>query len=249
MKKIYNSTYNEENIKNMFNKISKKYDIINFFLSFGLDYLWRQQSVNLLKMKIIKHKNIYKILDLATGTGNLAIALAKKFKNSYVIGIDYSDKMIEIAKKKISLKLKKRIKFIVGNSINIPFDNETFDIVTISFGIRNFTDIDNSIKEIYRVLKPYGIIDILEFSRPSNLFIRKIYYLYNYLITYKIGGLLSNNYYAYNYLQKSIKLFRYNGLYMKKLLEYHKFINIYIKQLTFGIVSIYLFNKNNIKNN
>ncbi|WP_185872149.1 bifunctional demethylmenaquinone methyltransferase/2-methoxy-6-polyprenyl-1,4-benzoquinol methylase UbiE [Blattabacterium cuenoti] len=233
----------EKKIKNMFNHIYKKYDLINHILSFGMDFFWRKKIIYLLyqfnKNQGIKIQNI---LDLATGTGDLAILLAKKFDNSScIIGLDPSDKMLQIAHNKIQKNsLENRIKLIQGYSQHIPFKNETFDAVTIAFGIRNFQFLHLSLKEIYRILKPLGILGILEFSQPSNYWINKIYYFYTHFIMNKIGNFISNNYFAYNYLKESIQSFSFYGKKMNKLLKYHKFNTVYTKKLTFEVTSIYL---------
>ncbi|WP_185876753.1 bifunctional demethylmenaquinone methyltransferase/2-methoxy-6-polyprenyl-1,4-benzoquinol methylase UbiE [Blattabacterium cuenoti] len=237
----YSFSLKEKKIKNMFNHIACKYDLINHIISFGIDFFWRKKIVYLLdKFNKKKTKNI---LDLATGTGDLAILLAKKFNKAKITGLDPSEKMLKKSEEKIkNNSLGKKIKLIQGYSQNIPFKNETFDMVTISFGIRNFQNIDLSIREIYRVLKPFGLLGILEFSRPSNSFIRKIYEIYSHILM-KIGGMLSKNYFAYNYLVKSIQLFPYYGNIMNNLIKNYKFDMICTKKLTFKIVSIYLFTK------
>ncbi|WP_185860639.1 bifunctional demethylmenaquinone methyltransferase/2-methoxy-6-polyprenyl-1,4-benzoquinol methylase UbiE [Blattabacterium cuenoti] len=231
----------EKKLKNMFDHIANKYDLINHMLSFGIDFIWRKKVIHLLyKFSEIRIK---KILDLATGTGDLAILLAHQFKHAYITGLDPSDKMLKIAKQKIKNNFfEKRVQIIQGYSQNIPFRNETFEIVTIAFGIRNFQYIHHSIKEIYRILKPSGILAILEFSQPSNYWIMKIYYFYFYFVK-KIGNFISKNHFAYNYLKESILSFPYCNNKMNKLLKYHQFNPIHIQKLTFGIVSIYLVKK------
>ncbi|WP_262887355.1 class I SAM-dependent methyltransferase [Blattabacterium cuenoti] len=174
----------------------------------------------------------------------MAILLANRFDDAYIIGLDPSEKMLEVAQNKIRNNfLEKRIKLIQGYSQHIPFGNRTFDAVTVAFGIRNFQYIHLSFKEIYRILKPLGILGILEFSKPSNYWIKKIYYFYSHFILNKIGSSLSNNHIAYNYLKESIRSFSYCGKRMNKLLKFHKFNTIYMKKLTFEIASIYLSNK------
>ncbi|WP_185855986.1 bifunctional demethylmenaquinone methyltransferase/2-methoxy-6-polyprenyl-1,4-benzoquinol methylase UbiE [Blattabacterium cuenoti] len=231
---------NEKELTKMFDDISSRYDFLNHVLSFGIDFLWRKKAVNLLN-HINKKK---KILDVATGTGDFAILIAKKFHDTNVIGMDPSYKMLKIAQKKIKNHfLEKRVQIIQGYSQNIPFKNDTFDGVTISFGFRNFQCFHISLKEIYRILKPLGFLEILEFSHPSNICIKKLYYFYSHFILPKIGSYLSKNYFAYNYLQESIKSFSYYGNKMKKFLKYHRFNPIHTKKLTFGIASIYLSKK------
>lgn len=231
----------EKKLKNMFDHIANKYDLINHILSFGIDFVWRRKTIHLLYK--FSEKKIQKILDLATGTGDLAILLANKFEHAYITGLDPSDKMLKIAEQKIKNNFfEKRIKTIQGYSQNIPFQNETFDIVTIAFGIRNFQYIHHSIQEIYRILKPSGILAILEFSKPSNYWIKKIYYFYFHFVK-KIGNFISKNHFAYSYLKESILSFPYCNKKMNKLLKDHKFNPIHVQELTFGIVSIYLVKK------
>ncbi|WP_185882866.1 bifunctional demethylmenaquinone methyltransferase/2-methoxy-6-polyprenyl-1,4-benzoquinol methylase UbiE [Blattabacterium cuenoti] len=244
MKKVYFSLKSKEKkINKTFNHISKKYDIINKILSLGLDFFWRKKSIFLLSQ--IKNRKIQKILDIATGTGTFAILLANQFNKAKIIGLDPSIQMIKIAKNKIENNyLKKKIKFIKGYSQNLPFEDNTFDLATVSFGLRNFQYIHISIKEIFRILKPFGYLEILEFSYPSNSLIKKVYNFYSNVVISNLGGFLSNNYFAYNYLKESIKNFSFNGNKMKKLLNYHNFDVFCIKKLTFEVVSIYLSRKN-----
>ncbi|WP_185857247.1 bifunctional demethylmenaquinone methyltransferase/2-methoxy-6-polyprenyl-1,4-benzoquinol methylase UbiE [Blattabacterium cuenoti] len=237
----YSPSSKEEKLKNMFDHIANKYDLINHILSFGIDFIWRRKTIHLLYK--LSEKKILKILDLATGTGDLAILLANQFKHAHITGLDPSDKMLKIAEKKIKNNFfEKRVQIIKGYSQNIPFQNETFDIVTIAFGIRNFQYIHHSVREIHRILKPSGILVILEFSKPSNYWIKKIYYFYFHFVK-KIGNFISKSHFAYNYLKKSIFSFPYCNKKMNKLLKYHKFDPIHIQKLTFGIVSIYLVKK------
>ncbi len=150
--------------------------------------------------------------------------------------------MLKIAKNKIKNNfLEKKIKVIIGDSHFIPFQKNTFDIVTISFGLRNFKNIHLSLKEIYKILKPFGILEILEFSKPKNFFIKKIYHFYSNFILTKIGSFFSKNYFAYKYLKESINFFSEKKI--QKIIIKNKFHHIQTKKLTFGIVSIYLFQK------
>ncbi|WP_185877826.1 bifunctional demethylmenaquinone methyltransferase/2-methoxy-6-polyprenyl-1,4-benzoquinol methylase UbiE [Blattabacterium cuenoti] len=238
----------EKKLKDMFDNISEKYDIINNILSFGLDSFWRKNVIDILKKFYVKrnYKHL-KILDLASGTGELSFLLLNEFDGSKIIGLDPSKKMIKVAKKKlkkINNNYKNNISFIKGYSQNIPFDNETFDIITISFGLRNFQFIHKSFKEMYRVIKSYGKLIILEFSKPNNIFFRNMYYLYNKLFMIKIGGFLSKNYCAYNYLNKSIYFFSFDEKRIKNIFQNENFILINTKKLTFGIASIYFLEKN-----
>ncbi|WP_185861196.1 bifunctional demethylmenaquinone methyltransferase/2-methoxy-6-polyprenyl-1,4-benzoquinol methylase UbiE [Blattabacterium cuenoti] len=234
-------SYKEKKLKNMFDHIAMKYDLINHILSFGIDIIWRKKTIHLLYK--FSERNIQKILDIATGTGDLAILLAHQFKYAHIIGLDSSEKMLEVAKKKIKNNFfEKKIQTILGYSQNIPFKNKTFDVVTIAFGIRNFQYIHHSVKEIYRILKPSGILAILEFSEPSNYWIKKIYYFYFFFMK-RIGNFISKNHFAYNHLKKSILSFPYRDKRMNKFLKYHGFDTIHTQKLTFGIVSVYIVKK------
>ncbi|WGH26780.1 MAG: bifunctional demethylmenaquinone methyltransferase/2-methoxy-6-polyprenyl-1,4-benzoquinol methylase UbiE [Candidatus Bostrichicola ureolyticus] len=227
----------QEQIEHMFNSISQNYDIINRVISFRIDVLWRKKVVNIVQK--FYHK---KILDLATGTGDLAIMLAKYLPYANIVGLDISSEMLKICRKKILNKgLQNRIKIYKGNSNNIHFNNESFDIITIAFGIRNLEFINQSLKEMFRVLKTGGKLIILEFSRPKNSIIRFLYKKYFYYIMC-IGNIISNNKLAYKYLYKSIQNFGYDG-YMESLLSKCGFLNLNTLPLTFGIVSIYLAEK------
>lgn len=218
----------------MFNDISFYYDVLNRILSLGMDIIWRKKVVNIIFN--FKHK---KILDIATGTGDLAIMLAKKFKNSNIIGIDLSEKMLDIGIKKINYNgLEKKIKMIWGNSENLCFEKKTFNIVTISFGIRNFKKRKKVLKEIYRVLKHRGKIIILEFSKPKNFILKYLYYLYSHYILINFTKFVLISPYAYEYLVNSIEDFSY--LNIKEELKNCGFCNLSTFFFTFGIVSIYL---------
>jgi demethylmenaquinone methyltransferase/2-methoxy-6-polyprenyl-1,4-benzoquinol methylase len=219
----------------MFDRIAHRYDLLNRLLSFGQDVVWRN--------RLARHLNDnpdQKILDLATGTGDVLLSLQKK---SHVlkegIGIDMSEKMLEIGRKKIiERKLQNILTLIVGNANDIPFPENSFDVVTIAFGIRNVDDTDKALCEMYRVLKNDGRLIILEFSLPANRFIRNLYLFYFRNILPKIGGIISGDSYAYNYLNETVETFPY-GEQFGKLLVSNGFQNVNVKTLTFGIASIY----------
>lgn len=222
-------------IEKMFNIISKRYDLINRILSFGIDIKWRKKI-----LYILNNNNIIKsnILDVASGTGDMTIMLAKYFIQSNITGLDLSQEMLNIAKKKILKKnIKNNIKLIKGDVENIPIESNTFDVVTIIFGIRNFENIESSLNEIYRILKPKGLILILEFSKPKNLFIKFIYKIYSFYILI-ITKIISNDPIAYEYLIKSIDRFT-SVCNINKILKSIGFSYNKIIPLTFGIVSIY----------
>tara|TARA_B100000963_G_scaffold79091_1_gene67243 strand:+ start:35709 stop:36422 length:714 start_codon:yes stop_codon:yes gene_type:complete len=218
-------------IKFMFNEISKFYDIMNFIMTLGVDKLWRKKIAK--KLDNIKNG---KILDIATGTGDLAIELKKKCSNK-IYGIDVSEKMIEIANKKIRKSGFENIKLYVGDSQKMPFQNNFFDAVTISFGVRNFENLNKCLSEIKRVLKKNGKLIILETSVPQSKFLKFFYKIYFNLII-SISFLISKKTYAYKYLYNSASIFPF-GEAFKKILINNGFKVISNEKQLFGVAMIY----------
>lgn len=217
----------------MFNAIAGNYDFLNHFLSLGIDKLWRKKAINTL----LNHKP-KKILDLACGTGDLSIACLK-LNPDKVIGIDISEKMIEIGKKKIRQKKHEdSIDLIVADSENLPFNDNSFEAVTVAFGVRNFENLHNGLSEAYRVLKPGGNMVILEFSKPGKFPVKQLYFFYFSKILPWIGRLFSRDGSAYNYLPDSVKEFPQGNEFLK-LMDENGFKNLNLKKLSFGICSIY----------
>ncbi|ALA22820.1 MAG: ubiquinone/menaquinone biosynthesis methyltransferase [Candidatus Karelsulcia muelleri] len=222
-------------IKKMFDIISQNYEKINNIISFGYDLKWRKKL-----SEIIINYNPKLVLDLATGTGNIPILLVNKLKKLNLLGIDISHKMIYIGKNK--LKNYKNVKLIKADCQKLFFIKKNqFDIVTIVFGIRNFENINNVFKEIYRVLSINGYLIILEFSKSNNYF-NYIYKFYSKKIIPLIIKSFYKNLFAYNYLIKSIDFFSKN-VNLKKKFKQFNFKLIKTIQLTFGIVSIYIAKK------
>lgn len=223
----------KKQVEQMFDNISPKYDLLNRVLSMGIDVSWRKDVV-----KRVNQSNPQKILDIATGTGDLAIQMAKS-NQSQITGFDLSAGMLEIGKKKIAAEnLQDRIEMIQGDAENMPFEDNTFDCITVAFGVRNFENLEKGLSEIYRVLKPGGRFIILEFSQPETFPMKQLYSFYSKNILPKIGKKISKDESAYTYLPDSVKAFPY-GEKMKNILKDLNFINPSDKKLTFGIASIY----------
>jgi len=221
-------------VKSMFNSIAWRYDFLNHFLSFGTDNLWRRRAIQI----ISKHKNHSEILDVATGTGDLAIA-AMKLDPLKVTGIDISEKMLEIARKKIIKRgLKGKIELLKGDSEYIEFNDYSFDIVMVAFGIRNFSDPIKGLSEMYRVMRYGGLLMILEFSRPVSFPFRQLYHFYFLNILPFFGKLFSKDKSAYSYLPESVMKFPDNEVFMNMVSD-AGFINERQVRLTGGITSIY----------
>lgn len=217
----------------MFNSISWRYDLLNRLLSFGIDIWWRKKAVASLKDIQPKH-----ILDVATGTADLALE-AMSLKPEKITGIDISEGMLERGREKIrQRKLSDKIELLLGDSENIPFETGTFDAVMVSFGVRNFENLDRGLIEIFRVLKPGGKLVVLEFSKPQAEPIKTLYRLYNTYILPAVGRLLSKDSAAYTYLPESVEAFPEGDAFLKFLTS-AGFSQAKALPLTFGICSLY----------
>ena len=218
----------------MFDDIAVKYDFLNRFLSAGIDISWRKKAIRQLKELHPK-----KILDVATGTADVAIMASGILKPEKIIGIDISDGMLEIGRQKIAKQgLNGIIELLNGDSETINFGDATFDAVTVAFGVRNFQHLEKGLSEIKRVLKPGGKLVVLEFSQPKMPVVKSIYNLYMKVICPNVGKLFSKNRNAYKYLDASIKKFP-EGKNFTQILDNLGYLNTYSKPLSLGICSIY----------
>ena len=219
----------------MFDRIAKRYDLLNHILSLGQDIFWRKKVGTFLLGRSGQY-----LLDLATGTGDQLLYLMKNSdKIEKAVGIDFSTEMLTVGREKIrKQQLDNCIILEEGDVENIEYRDYTFDAVTIAFGIRNVTDVKQSISEMYRVLKPEGRVIILEFSIPENRFIRRIYLLYFRYLLPQIGSLISGDGHAYRYLNKTVETFPYGDKFCN-LLTSAGFEKVSMYPQTFGIVTIY----------
>ena len=224
----------KHNVELMFNSIARHYDFLNCFLSFGIDRIWRKKTVKIISRQ---YKNAH-ILDVATGTADLAIAAAK-MPNTKITGIDISEKMLEIGNQKVNKKrLSNSITLIKANSENIPFADNNFDVAMVAFGVRNFSDPPKGLSEMHRVLRNSGMLVVLEFSKPQGFPFRHLYNFYFKRILPLIGRLFSGNKEAYSYLPNSVSRFPDNENFLKMLSDAGFFETRQIK-MTGGIASIY----------
>ena len=232
--KPYNNLQSKKDqVKQMFDNISYKYDFLNQFLTLGIDSLWRKEVVK----KI--NNNPSEILDIATGTADIAI-LAAKHLNAQITGLDISNEMLKIGQKKINNQnLENRIKLVSGDAENLVFENESFDAITIGFGVRNFENLNKGLNESFRVLKKNGYLVILEPSYPTKFPIKQFFSLYFNYITPFIGNLISKDFKAYRYLAKSVKEFPSNQMFLNKLKEIG-FSKCNFHSLSFGVASLYV---------
>ena len=227
------NTSKKEQIAAMFNSISGKYDFLNHFLSLGIDILWRKRAVRLLK----KHQPKL-ILDIATGTGDFAIE-ALSLNPKKIIGVDISEGMLSVGREKLIKKnLTGKIELISGDSEFLPFEDNFFDAVIVSFGVRNFENLEKGLSDMLRVLKPGGKVVILEFSKPKSFPFKQIYQFYFQWILPKIGKLISKNHAAYTYLPDSVEAFP-DGDHFLNILNKIGFQKNQCTPLTLGISSIY----------
>lgn len=224
----------KDQVARMFNNISRRYDFLNQLLSLGIDKMWRKRAIGVLKPLQPKI-----VLDVATGTGEFALE-ALELQPDKIIGIDIADGMLDIGRKKISAKnAGETIELMHGDSENIPFKENKFDAVTVAFGVRNFENLNRGLSEILRVLRPGGMVVILEFSKPATFPFKQIYNFYFRFILPKIGSIVSNDKAAYTYLPKSVEAFP-DGEDFLRILHDVGFKNTQCSSLTFGISSIYI---------
>lgn len=223
----------KDQVADMFNSISKRYDFLNHFLSLGIDIIWRKQAINRLKNDKPKL-----ILDIATGTGDLAIE-ALKLNPDKIIGIDISSGMLEVGKNKIAkLGLEDKIELQLGDSEGLLFDDNNFDAVIVAFGVRNFEHLEKGLADMFRVLKDGGKVVILEFSKPNSFPMKQLYNFYFKSILPIIGKFVSKDRAAYTYLPESVKQFP-DGDEFLNILNKTGFKQTQCTSLTFGISSIY----------
>ena len=232
-----NEKNKKEQVSNMFNAIAHRYDFLNHVLSVGIDRLWRRRAVN-----NVKKYNPRNILDIATGTGDFAIA-SLRLKPESITGVDISVGMLQYGNEKIAKKgLSHIIKLEQGDSENLRFDTETFDAITVGFGVRNFENLEKGLSEMRRVLKTGGVVAILEFSKPTAFPIKQLYWFYFKHILPTIGKLFSKDHRAYTYLPESVEEFPY-GKEFESILIKVGFINTKIIPVSFGIATIYIAEK------
>ena len=235
----YDSSDNKgAQVERMFDSIAENYDTLNHTLSMGIDVGWRKKGLTALK-----YLNPQRILDIATGTGDLAVLAANILKPQSILGIDISEGMMDVGRKKVEKAgLSDVIAFERKDCMALTLPDDSFDAATVAFGVRNFENLDRGLKEIHRVLKPGGKLMILEFSSPRSFPMKQAYWLYSKLFIPTIGRLISKNKSAYSYLPKSIEVF-IQGKEMTDALLKSGFSDAFYKTYTFGICSMYLATK------
>jgi demethylmenaquinone methyltransferase/2-methoxy-6-polyprenyl-1,4-benzoquinol methylase len=224
----------KQQVADMFNRIAFRYDFMNRFLSGGIDLRWRKKAIR--ELRDIEPKMI---LDVATGTADVAIMMAKYLHPEKIIGIDISEAMLDLGNKKIAnLELKDCIELQGGDSEAINFPDSTFDAITVAFGVRTFCNLEKGLEEMLRVLKPCGKMVVLEFSKPNQFFFKRIYSLYMKIAAAGVGRLVAKNREAYEYLNESVNAFPEGNNFLD-ILSKAGYKDTYLKKLSLGICTIY----------
>jgi demethylmenaquinone methyltransferase/2-methoxy-6-polyprenyl-1,4-benzoquinol methylase len=224
----------KEQVADMFNSIAYRYDFLNRFLSAGIDVWWRRKAIGELR-----NTDAQKILDVATGTGDVAILTYRMLRPKKITGIDISQGMLELGRKKISkLQLADKIDLLEGDSETIRFGDNTFNAITVAYGVRNFQNLEKGLQEMFRVLQPGGKLVVLEFSKAENGILSALFHFYMNVITPVIGKLFSKNKDAYQYLNDSVQAFP-EGQTFLNIMHEAGFTQTYLKKLSFGICTIY----------
>lgn len=231
------TTSKKEQVAAMFDNIAPKYDFLNQLLSLGIHKGWRRKAIRLLEVQ--KPKTI---LDIATGTADFAIE-AMKLNPTKVVGVDISEGMLKLGRDKINkLGLQNKIELKTGDSESLPFSDNSFDAITVGFGVRNFENLEKGVADIYRVLNPDGMLVILEFSKPIHFPVKQVYNFYFKYVTPFVGKLFSKDSSAYTYLPESVNAFPAGDEFLK-ILNKAGFKETKAISLTFGIASIYIARK------
>lgn len=229
-----NEEHKATQVKRMFDSIAGTYDQLNHTLSFGIDRIWRKKGIAYLRPFAPKS-----ILDIATGTGDLAISMQRKLNADRIIGADISEGMMDVGRQKVAeAGLSEHISFEYQDCTALTYAEDSFDAVTAAFGVRNFEDIEQGIREMYRVLRPNGHVMILELSTPEHFPMKQLYSIYSKWAIPTIGRLFSKEQSAYSYLPASIKVVP-QGKVMTDLLSRVGFSEVQARTLTFGICSLY----------
>ncbi len=234
--KPYNTDQTKkEEVREMFDNIAPKYDLLNHTLSMSIDRVWRRRVVG-----EVRRAKPGRILDVATGTGDLAIAMARRIRDVQVLGVDLSEQMLAVARRKIEARgLDGRIVLDRGDAERLAVADASVDVATVAFGVRNFGDLGAGLRELARTIKPGGKVVILEFSRPRNRVFRALYEFYSCKILPRIGGLVSRDKRAYEYLPASVGEFPAPEEFMAMMAR-AGFRNCRARSQSFGIAQIYI---------
>lgn len=229
----------KEQVARMFDGISGRYDLLNRLLSMGIDIQWRRVALRMLRERGIPGR----VLDVATGTADLALALAADLPEAEVIGVDLSEGMLGVGRQKVERNgLRARVRLEQADAENLPFEEGSFDAVTVAFGVRNFENLDKGLGELQRVLRPGGHLMVLEFSRPTSPLVKGLMNLYSRSLMPALGGWLSKDRAAYAYLPASVQVFP-EGEAFEERLQRAGLQPLGQRRLSMGISSVYIARK------
>lgn len=221
-------------VKEMFDSIAPAYDWMNRAMTLGIDKCWRRKAV-----RLVADDRPADVIDLATGTGDLAIELARELPHAHITGLDLSEGMVEIGRQKVGhARLSDRVTLVTGDCLALPFDDDAADAITVAYGVRNFEHLDRGYAEMRRVLRPGGLLCVVELSTPVNPFIKPFYRLYTKGLIPLVGRLVSKDNRAYSYLPESIAAVP-QGDDMLRLIREAGFVEAEFRRLTFGVCTIY----------
>ncbi len=224
----------KEQVEAMFDAIAPRYDLLNRLLSFGIDRYWRRRAIALLKAE-----QPVRVLDVATGTADLALAAAEQLGSEKVVGVDIAEQMLEVGREKIARRgLSDRVVLRRGDAEKLPFSDNQFDAVLVAFGVRNFQDLGQGLEEIRRVLKPGGSLVVLEFSRPRTFPVKQLYAWYSRHVLPRVGRAFSKDDGAYRYLPASVAVFPDGEDFLNRM-RAAGYGAVLCRRLTFGIASLY----------
>lgn len=227
-----------EQVKDMFDSIAPAYDFMNRAMTLGIDRRWRSIAIGMLDDREYDH-----ILDIATGTADLAILMAHRLDPISVIGLDLSEQMLAKGRRKVEDEgVVDIVKLVQGDCLQLPFPDDSFDLVTSAFGVRNFENLLAGYREMYRVLRPGGRVCIIELSTPTSSMVKPFYNLYTHHIIPTIGRAVSSDRRAYSYLPESIAAVP-QGADMTALMERAGFTACSFRPLTFGVCTLYFAEK------
>lgn len=230
-----------EQVEAMFDGIAPTYDFLNHALSMGIDRGWRRKAVETLDKYAPK-----RVLDIATGTGDFAILLGKMLKPEHIIGADISEGMMEVARRKVAALSSElqgtEISFQKEDCLHLTFPADSFDAVTVAYGVRNFQDLDAGLSEMYRVLKPGGHLLIVELAVPPRFPMRQLFWLYAHVVMPFVGWVVSRDSRAYSYLPATMEAFP-QGEVMEGILQKAGFASVLWRRFTFGICTMYIAEK------
>lgn len=221
-------------VEQMFDSIAHSYDLLNHLLSMGIDKHWRRAAINSLKPFAPR-----KMLDVATGTGDFAIMSAKELHPESLLGVDLSEGMMDVAREKVKKEgLEQTISFKQEDCMQLTFPDDSFDALTVAYGIRNFEDLDRGLREMRRVLKPSGRLVIIELTSPQRFPMKQLFWLYSHVLMPLVGKLVSHDSKAYTYLPATMEAFP-QGEVMSEILKKAGFTDIRFKRFTFGLSTLY----------